>query len=75
MYSFSLVNPSDSRWTRRAGLREMLPIRATDWVLWLHVIAACIWIGGQVVVAVVIPLLRRVEGLTVAAGRQYQAVA
>jgi uncharacterized membrane protein len=53
----------------------MLPIRATDWVLWLHVIAACIWIGGQVVVAVVIPLLRRVEGLTVAAGRQYQAVA
>jgi putative copper export protein len=39
------------------------------------VIAACVWIGGQIVIAVVIPLLRRVDGLTVAAGRRYQAVA
>jgi putative copper export protein len=53
----------------------MLQITANDWVLWLHVVAACVWIGGQIIIAVVIPLLRRVDGLTVAVGRRYQAVA
>ena len=53
----------------------MLQITANDWVLWLHVVAACGWIGGQVILAVVIPLLRRVDGLTIAVGRRYQMVA
>lgn len=44
-------------------------------VLWLHITAATIWIGGQVTVAAVIPLLRVHEGLASAVGRRYQAVA
>lgn len=58
----------------------MLQISGPQWVLWVHVLAACIWIGGQIVVAAVIPLLRRVGGegttsLASAVGRRYQLVA
>jgi putative copper export protein len=44
-------------------------------VLWLHITAATIWIGGQVVVAAVIPMLRAQAGLATAVGRRYQAIA
>lgn len=53
----------------------MLQISGPQWVLWVHVVAACVWIGGQVVVAAVIPLLRGTEGLAAAVGRRYQLVA
>lgn len=53
----------------------MLSISGATVVLWLHVLAACIWIGGQVVVAALIPLLRGTDGLAAVAGRRYQAVA
>jgi putative copper export protein len=52
----------------------MLQISGPQWVLWVHVVAACIWIGGQVAVAAVIPLLRG-AGLAAAVGRRYQQVA
>jgi putative copper export protein len=53
----------------------VLSITGAALVLWLHVMAACIWIGGQVTVAILIPLLRGQGQLTVIAGRRYQAVA
>ena len=53
----------------------MLSIHGGELVLWLHVLAACIWIGGQVTVAAVIPLLRGQAGLAAMAGRRYQAIA
>ncbi|HZS14043.1 MAG TPA: CopD family protein [Candidatus Dormibacteraeota bacterium] len=58
----------------------MLHISGPQWVLWVHVVAACIWIGGQVTVAAVIPLLRGRDAadggaLAIAVGRRYQAVA
>lgn len=52
----------------------MLHISGPQWVLWVHVLAACIWIGGQIVVAAVIPLVRGTE-LASAIGRRYQVVA
>lgn len=53
----------------------MLSITAAQVVLWLHVLAACVWIGGQVTVAAVIPLLRRDRELAARVGRRYQLVA
>jgi putative copper export protein len=44
-------------------------------VLWLHVIAACVWIGGQVTVAILIPTLRGHGQLATVAGQRYQMVA
>ena len=49
-----------------------------SWVtvaLWLHIVAACIWIGGQVTVAAIIPMLRDQRDLARRVGRQYQAIA
>jgi hypothetical protein len=53
----------------------VLSISGPTLVLWLHVVAACIWIGGQVTVAAVIPLLRGRDDLAQVVGRRYQAVA
>lgn len=53
----------------------MLSISGAEVVLWLHVLAACVWIGGQVTVAALIPLLRGDRSLTASAGRRYAAVA
>ncbi|MFI5287762.1 MAG: CopD family protein [Candidatus Dormibacteria bacterium] len=41
----------------------------------MHIVAACIWIGGQVTVAAIIPLLRDQRELARRVGRRYQAVA
>jgi putative copper export protein len=49
-----------------------------SWVtvaLWLHIVAACIWIGGQVTVAAIIPMLRDQRDLARRVGRRYQAIA
>jgi putative copper export protein len=44
-------------------------------LLWLHVLGACVWIGGQLVVAVMVPLTRGDPRLARALGRRFQAVA
>lgn len=53
----------------------MLRVSAPTLVLWVHLVAACIWIGGQVTVAAIIPLLRDQRELARRVGRRYQAVA
>ncbi len=53
----------------------MLSISGAELVLWLHVLAACVWIGGQVAVAILIPVLRGHGQLASLAGQRYQAVA
>lgn len=44
-------------------------------VLWLHVLAACVWIGGQLTIALLIPMLRSQPALLSAAARRYQVAA
>lgn len=53
----------------------MLAIHGRDLVLWVHVLAACVWIGGQITVAAVVPMLRGYPGLAAQAGRRYQVIA
>ena len=53
----------------------MLRVSQAEFVLWLHVIAASIWIGGQVTVAAVIPTLRQHPALVRTVGQKYQMVA
>ena len=57
----------------------MLPIRADHVRLFLHIVAACVWIGGQVVLAGLVPVLRRVDTddrrATRAVARQFQRLA
>ncbi|MFI5313660.1 MAG: CopD family protein [Candidatus Dormibacteria bacterium] len=53
----------------------VLSISAAELVLWLHVVAACVWIGGQVVVAALIPVLRGHGQIASLAGQRYQLVA
>jgi putative copper export protein len=45
--------------------------------LFLHILAAAIWVGGQVIVAAVVPIVRRIGGVdaTRAVGRQFQLIA
>lgn len=44
-------------------------------VLWLHVVAACVWIGGQFTIALLVPMLRSQPVLLSAAARRYQWLA
>jgi putative copper export protein len=53
----------------------VLRVSGPTLVLWVHIVAACIWIGGQVTVAAIIPLLRDQRELARRVGRRYQAVA
>jgi putative copper export protein len=45
--------------------------------LFLHIVAAAVWVGGQIVVAGVVPVVRRIGGVdaTRAVGRQFQLIA
>ena len=43
--------------------------------LWVHITAACVWIGGQITVAAMLPLARRDPGLSAQMGRRFQYVA
>ena len=43
--------------------------------LTLHVLAACIWVGGQVVLGALVPLLRSTEGMTKKAARAFNRIA
>lgn len=53
----------------------MLSLSAPVFVLWVHIVAACIWIGGQVTVAALMPLLHDHRDLARRVGRRYQAIA
>jgi putative copper export protein len=53
----------------------VLSISGHTLILWLHVVAACMWIGGQVTVAALIPRLRGHSEMARLAGRRYQTVA
>lgn len=44
-------------------------------VLWIHVLGACVWIGGQITVAALIPMLRDQPLLMRAAASRYQWIA
>jgi putative copper export protein len=52
-----------------------LSLRGAEIILWLHVLAACVWIGGQVTLGAVVPLLRRDRTLLAAAARRFQWIA
>ena len=43
--------------------------------LTLHVLAACIWVGGQVVLGALVPLLRGTEGMAKRAARAFNRIA
>jgi putative copper export protein len=53
----------------------MLPIGGHAIVLWFHVLGACTWIGGQLVVAVLMPVTRGEPRLARALGLRFQWVA
>ncbi len=40
-------------------------------VLWIHIIAACVWIGGQITLGMLVPLLRFDRDLVLAAARRF----
>jgi putative copper export protein len=55
----------------------MLPVHASTVRLFLHVLAATIWVGGQIVLAALVPAVRRAGGSesTRAVARRFQLVA
>lgn len=54
----------------------MVDFTGADYVLWIHVIAACVWIGGQITLAMIVPMLRTSPGLLVQdIARRFQKLA
>jgi putative copper export protein len=55
----------------------VLPVHAATIRLFLHVLAATVWVGGQVVLAGVVPVVRRFGGIETAraAARRFQVIA
>jgi putative copper export protein len=54
----------------------MLPVTAETVRLSLHVLAAAVWVGGQLTVAALVPALRGTgEGVTAVAARRFARVA
>jgi putative copper export protein len=55
----------------------VLPVHAESVRLFLHVLGATVWVGGQIVLAALVPALRRAGGrdATLAAARRFQLVA
>jgi putative copper export protein len=55
----------------------MLPVHAATIRLFLHILAATVWVGGQVVLAGLVPVARRVGGVeaTRAIARRFQFIA
>jgi putative copper export protein len=46
-----------------------------DFVLWIHVLAACVWIGGQITLGMVMPMLRTVPDVMHDIARRFQNLA
>jgi putative copper export protein len=53
----------------------MLAVNADTIRLFLHVLAATVWVGGQLTLAALVPALRGAEGATQAAARRFNLVA
>ena len=53
----------------------MLTITWADVVLWIHVIAACVWIGGQITLGMIVPMLRSEPELVRDVARRFQNAA
>ena len=55
----------------------VLHINVATLRLFLHVLGATVWVGGQVALAAVVPVIRRVGGIETAraAGRRFQLIA
>jgi putative copper export protein len=53
----------------------MLSPHGSDFVLWIHVLAACVWIGGQITIGMLVPVLRGQPEVLATAARRYQWVA
>ena len=52
-----------------------LSITGAELILWLHVLAACVWIGGQATLALLTPTLRADRTLLRAAAHRFQLAA
>ena len=44
----------------------------SDLVLWLHILAASVWIGGQIALGILVPVLRGDRALLSAAAHRFQ---
>lgn len=44
-------------------------------VLWVHILSACVWIGGQVTIAILMPVLRVDPQILAASARRYAWIA
>jgi len=55
----------------------MLPVHVTTVRLFLHVVGATVWVGGQIALAAVVPVVRRVAGADAvrATAHRFQLVA
>ncbi|MFI0368782.1 hypothetical protein ACH35V_12930 [Actinomadura sp. 1N219] len=53
----------------------MLAVTAADIRIFLHVLAATIWVGGQITLGALVPALRGYEGVTKVAARRFNTIA
>jgi putative copper export protein len=53
----------------------VLTVTSHALVLWVHVLSACVWIGGQITILAVLPVVRRTPGMPAAVGRSFQRIA
>ncbi len=53
----------------------MVSFTLADFVLWIHVLAACVWIGGQITLGMIVPMLRNTQELMHAVARRFQNLA
>lgn len=53
----------------------MLAVTAADVRIFLHVLAATIWVGGQITLGALVPALRGYEGVTKVAARRFNMIA
>ena len=59
------------------GLRidRMVSFTFADFALWIHILAACIWIGGQITLGMIVPMLREQPQLIRTVARRFQNMA